>query len=92
MANVVTSIHQPRGAASSDWQVLEAELSRSKAIIYVSGVWSEVGKDNTFLGIFCFDLVSKEMIENSFNVKKEINGNIELKLFRTKSPCQSITD
>ena len=44
MANVVTSIHQPRGAASSDWQVLEAELSRSKAIIYVSGVWSEVGK------------------------------------------------
>ena len=89
MANVVTSIHQPRGAASSDWQVLEAELSRSKAIIYVSGVWSEVGKDNKFIGIFCFDLVSKEIIENSFNVKKEINGNIELKLFRTESPCQS---
>ena len=39
--------------------------------------------------IFCFDLVSKEMIENSFNVKKEINGNIELKLFGTESPCQS---
>ena len=31
----------------------------------------------------------KEMIENSFNVKKEINGNIELKLFRTEFPCQS---
>jgi len=29
------------------------------------------------------------MIENSFNVKKEINGNIELKLFGTESPCQS---
>ena len=50
MANVVTSIHQPRGAASSDWQVLEAELSRSKAMIYVSGVWSEVGKDNKCIG------------------------------------------
>ena len=46
-------------------------------------------KDNKFIGIFCYDLVSKEMIENSFNVKKEINGDIELKLFRTKSPCQS---
>ena len=41
------------------------------------------------VSIFCFDLVSKEMIENSFNVKKEIKGNIELKLFRTESPCQS---
>ena len=50
-------------------------------------------KQKLFNSIFdCFDLVSKEMIENSFNVKKEINGNIELKLFRTKSPCQSITD
>ena len=39
--------------------------------------------------IFCFHLVCKEMIESSFNVKKEINGNIELKLFRTESPCQS---
>ena len=40
---------------------------------------------NQVLYIFCFDLVSKEMIENSFNVKKEIKGNIELKLFRTES-------
>ena len=45
--------------------------------------WLAVGR------IFGFDLVSKEMIENSFNVKKEIKGNIELKLFRTESPCQS---
>ena len=36
-----------------------------------------------------FDLVSKEMIENIFNDKKEMKANIELKLFGTQSPCQS---
>ena len=36
-----------------------------------------------------FDLVSKEMIENNFNNKKEMKANIELKLFGTQSPCQS---
>ena len=39
--------------------------------------------------IFGFDLVSKEMIENNFNNKKEMKANIELKLFGTQSPCQS---
>ena len=39
-----------------------------------------------------FDLVSKEKIENIFNDKKEMKANIELKLFGTQSPCQSLTD
>ena len=43
-----------------------------------------------FLYIFDgFDLVSKEMIENIFNDKKEMKANIELKLFGTQSPSQS---
>ena len=36
-----------------------------------------------------FDLVSKEMIENIFNDKKEMKANIELKLFGTQSPSHS---
>ena len=39
--------------------------------------------------LFGFDLVSKEMIENNFNNKKEMKANIELKLFGTQSPSQS---
>ena len=80
------------GWISESWP-LEGFL-RHGLRIFKSSQLSKLGikhsfKDNKFIGIFCYDLVSKEIIENSFNVKKEINGNIELKLFRTESPCQS---
>ena len=60
---------------------LEAEVLQTTVKVQVTWIQNRI-----FDG---FDLVSKEMIENSFNVKKEINGNIELKLFGTESPCQS---
>ena len=34
-------------------------------------------------------LYSNGIIENSFNDKNEVKGNIELKLIRTQSPCHS---